>query len=105
MFRCLVWGTGEVFSSHYSLLKFFEEKQIITVVAVTGNNLFRDSIFDYRCLPKDQIDSNEFDIVIVMARKHKKDIENEARTIGFLPERIISYHQPNIQLFALIALM
>jgi len=42
--KCLIWGTGEIFYHSINLIRYFEEKNVIQICAITGNKTMYSQI-------------------------------------------------------------
>lgn len=67
MKRCLLWGTGKVFKTYYSTIKYYEAIEEIEVVGITSKEIMYKSIMGFDFIDKSLIDVNSIDKVIVMA--------------------------------------
>lgn len=91
MYKCVLWGTGAVFAENINLIRFYQLKGALQIVAVTSNEEGYNSILGYKWFSKREISSLEFDIVIVMtARKQYKSIMQEAEDMGIAGDK--SFH-------------
>ncbi len=88
--RCLLWGSGTTFYQYYHTIRSYESLGEILVCGVTSNDPIYSEIGGYSFIRKNEINNNDFDIVIVMSINDSviADIRNEAISMG-IPERMI----------------
>lgn len=67
MKKCLIWGTGVNFKENYYLIKYYELKKEISVIGVTSNDCFYNSIYGYKFIEKRFITQYTFDYLIIMS--------------------------------------
>ncbi|SEA10560.1 Uncharacterized protein, DUF1919 family [Pseudobutyrivibrio sp. ACV-2] len=89
MYKCLLWGMGKILIENINLIKYFETKGDIKVIAITGNE---DAVtfYGYKYINKMDINAEDYDLVIIMA-KSVTEIKNEAIKVGFPERKIIFY--------------
>lgn len=90
--RCLIWGTGIVYSQNFNCIKYQELSGNIQVIGVTSNTTVFKEILGYPYVYKENIKDLDFDIVIVMGDKLVfSEIKEEAMKLGISEKKIISY--------------
>ncbi len=89
--RCLLWGTGKDLVSNLYLIKYFEMLNKIIVYAVTSNDQLYDYVAGYQFVKKENINSKDFDVVLIMTSNIPfiKEIQQEAISIGVSESDII----------------
>lgn len=90
--RCLIWGTGIIYSQNINIIKYYEMLGTIEVVGVTSNTTAFRGILGYSYICKKHIKDLLFDIVVVMANGTTfSEIRKEAIGLGIDEEKIISH--------------
>lgn len=90
--KCLIWGTGLVYSQYINAIRYHELLGEIEVIGVTSNLGAYTDILGYPFICKESISQYEFDIVVVMAEHTTfSAIQKEAMEINIPSEKIISY--------------
>jgi uncharacterized protein (DUF1919 family) len=89
MKKCLIWGTSITFKENYHLIQYYEKTGQISVIGITSEQSYYESLFGYPFIEKSNIDIKSFDILIVMARKSFPEIQKEVARMGIEDERIV----------------
>lgn len=90
--KCLVWGTGIIYSQNINILKYYELLGNIKIVGVTSNNMLFAEVLGYPSIYKENIKDVFFDVVIVMGEgKVFREIVDDAMEIGIDKWKMISY--------------
>lgn len=89
--KCLVWGTGQAFSSYYHTIKYFEMVGQINVCGVTSNESVYNAFVGYRHIKKKDIKKEDYEVVILMALTKQLEIEmrEEVLDIGIAEYQIV----------------
>lgn len=89
MYKCLLWGTGKVFSYSTQVIKYYEHCQEIEIVGVTSNEKLYRQILGWPFIPKHEISDYSIDIVIVMIENPNITVFEEIYSKGFRYEDVI----------------
>ena len=90
--KCLIWGTGIIYSQNINNIKYYELLGSIQVVGVTSNTTAFGEILGYPYICKRNIKELIFDIVVIMGSGTTfSEIEKEARGLGIDKWKIVSY--------------
>lgn len=90
--RCIIWGTGVIYSQNINCIKYHEILGNIQVIGVTSQMDMFTEILGYPYVCKENIPDVSFDLIIVMAEKTVfQEIKREAIELGISEEKIISY--------------
>ena len=92
VYRVIIWGFGGIYNSHVNLLRYFEERGAIRVVALTATELpgFR-SIDGYPLVEVKDISKVCFDYIIVMSDAHFWDIAKVAVSNGIKERQLLPF--------------
>lgn len=92
VYRVIIWGFGGIYNSHVNLLRYFEERGAIRVVALTATELpgFR-SIDGHPLVEVKDISKVCFDYIIVMSNAYFWDIVKVAVSNGIEERRLLPY--------------
>ena len=86
----LIWGTGKVFNDTISAIMYHERRGNFKIKSVTSNDPDNYYIYNYNRVSKDNINTDNYDFVIIMAEDEKfRNIKTEALKIGFKEEQLI----------------
>ena len=96
MYKCLIWGNGKVFYDNINQLKALEYRKQILVIGVTGKIRTRNTYYGYNFIENKDLNSNEFDLVIIMSDKFYDEIESEAKELGIDSSKVITYRALNV---------
>lgn len=100
--KFIVWGIGAVYNKHLNLLRYYELKNEIEIVAVTANNLPAARTLDgYKLIHPDALSAVEFEYLVIMSDLQFMEIRDTALSIGVAAEKILSYKIldiPNLEL-------
>lgn len=100
MKKVLLWGMGKCFREYINVIKYYEILDSFLVVGVTSNMSVYEEFYGYKYIKKSDINSVEFDCIIVMTEeKAYKQILNEAFSLCIPRERIFHYKVLSIQGF------
>lgn len=92
MYKCVLWGTGNIFKRKIQNIKRYESQGILEIVAVTSNDVCNISDLQYQWISKKELPFLEFDLVIVMVHKDSfSEIVKEAKGFGISEKKIVSY--------------
>ena len=89
MKKGLIWGTGKIFNDTITAIKYHQNRGNFEIKAVTSKepNVY---IYDYARISKEDINSNDYDFVIIMAEGAiYNNIKSEALKHGFKKEQLI----------------
>lgn len=93
MKKVLLWGMGVCFNKNIALVRMSEIKGLFRVVGVTSNVRAYASYGGYSYVKKEDLNSLDFDVVIIMAEGKVSDsIRQEALAMGVPQECIWNYH-------------
>lgn len=91
--RLLLWGIGQVYNSVINLLKCYENLGQIEIVGITAQELpdFR-TLDGYTLVRKEEIQSLDFDYLLVMSDNFYDEIVSSAVSVADVPRsKIVSY--------------
>jgi uncharacterized protein (DUF1919 family) len=92
MYRIIVYGIGEQYNKNLNILKYYELTSQFDVVGVTAkwtpDSLNLDG---YRVIKLDELQSYEYDFIIIMSDIYFREIVNELVNIGIERTKIINY--------------
>lgn len=92
MYKCVLWGTGAIFSENINLIRYYEVKGDLQIIAVTSKDGSYNSVLGYKWCSKQEMSSLKFDIVIVMTTRNQYiSIVQEAENMGIAGDKIIPY--------------
>jgi len=92
MYRIVIWGIGAVYNRHVNLLKYYELKKEIKIVAVTSNNPPRvEFIDDYKIVKSKEISALEFDFILIMSDASVMEIRKTIIHMGVDEEKLLYY--------------
>lgn len=98
--KCLIWGSGKVFNKNIITIKYHEVLNKLKISAITSKSGVYDKILGIKFIKKEDINSKNYDYVIVMADAPLfQKIANEAQNMGFRENQIISYRPFNFEYF------
>lgn len=92
-YRIVIWGIGAVYNKHVNLLKYYEVKNEIEVVAVTSNDISsKTRIIDgFPVIELNELCSLKYDYLLIMNDTFYREIRETAIEMGVEEERIIHY--------------
>lgn len=92
-YKIVIWGVGAVYNKHVNLLKYYEVKNEIEVVAVTSNDISSKTrtIDGFNAIELNELGSLEYDYLLIMNDVFYKEIREMAIEMGVESERIIHY--------------
>ncbi|MBR2526535.1 hypothetical protein IKE67_08745, partial [bacterium] len=67
----LIWGTGKVFNDTISAIMYHERRGNFKIKSVTSNDPDNYYIYNYNRVSKDNINTDNYDFVIIMAEDEK----------------------------------
>lgn len=101
-YKFVVWGIGAAYNKHLNLLRYYELKNEIEVVAVTANDLPAAKTIDgYKLIHPSELSEVEFGYMMIMNEASFMEIRETALGIGVAAEKILSYKIldiPNLEL-------
>ena len=91
MLRCILWGAGWYFTKNINVIKEYETKGFIKVLAVTSKEYSEFSdLFGYSWKYKSEIKELEPDVIILMTnRRLYREICNEAEELGIGAKKVV----------------
>ncbi len=93
----LIWGMGTIYNKNVNILKYFELKKQIKVVAITSNDSYKIQEIDgYQICDKKEVQLLEIDYIIVMNDNYFEDIVKDIIELGYERRQIIHYRILNI---------
>lgn len=92
-YKIAVWGMGAVYNKHVNLLKYYEAKSEIEVVAVTANNIPWNAaaIDGFKLIELNELISLSYDYLLIMNDIYFKEIKQTAIELGVEKEKIMHY--------------
>lgn len=91
-YRLVIWGTGAVYNRHVNLLKYYELKNEIEIIAVTSSDIAHTQTIDgYKTVPLNGISSLTFDFILIMNDASVLEIKESAVNMGVGSEQILFY--------------
>lgn len=91
-YKLAVWGIGAVYNKHLNLLRYYELKNEIEVVAVTANDLPAAKAIDgYKLIHPSALPAVEFEYMMIMNDASFMEIRETALSIGIAAKKILSY--------------
>lgn len=92
MYKIVIWGMGAVYNRHVNLLKYYELKGEIKIVAVTSNNPPGIKFIDnYKVIEAREINFMDFDFVLIMNDASIMEIKDTITSMGINAEKILYY--------------
>lgn len=91
IYKVLIWGSGKVFYQNVNLLRHFELLGEIKIMGVTSDTTVFTKIMGITYIKKEDIQSQNYDVVIVMSDRYQQNILNQAKIMGFKESQVISY--------------
>ena len=103
-YRLVLWGVGNKYNALLNRIHDFEKEDQIRIVGVTANDgMPRARELDgYRIFPKNELNEQDFDYVVVLNERHFGEIRKEIETLLGTPEKVLSYRVfeiPNLRSF------
>lgn len=91
-YKLVIWGIGAVYNKHVNLLKYYEFKNEIEIVAITSSNSpCVEKIDDYELIRPNELCHLDFDFILIMSDTAVTDIREIIKKIGIKAEKILSY--------------
>ena len=92
MRRCVIWGAGDAYEAVINQIKFEELKGNLCCVAVLSKSMARfiKKRDGYDVIGKEELNTVEFDYLIIAANDAYEEILTEAVAMGISREKIIS---------------
>lgn len=91
-YKIVVWGIGATYNKHLNILRYYELKNEIEVIALTGNDIPKVRMIDgYRVIMLDDLDSLEYDYLLIMNERQYFDIREKAVALGVDVRKILHY--------------
>ena len=91
-YKIIVWGIGTAYNKHLNLLKYFELKNEIEVIAVTANDIPKVRTIDgYTVITLDDLSFLEYDYLLIMNDTEYFDIRDKAIASGVDVRKILHY--------------
>ncbi len=91
-YKLVVWGIGAAYNKHLNLLRYYELKNEIEVVAVTANDLPKAKAIDgYQLIHPSELLKIEFAYVMIMNDASFMEIRETACGMGIAAEKILNY--------------
>ena len=92
MYKMVIWGIGAVYNRHVNLLKYYEAKKEIEVIALTSSNPPSvRSIDGYKVIESREIRTLDFDFILVMNDGAATEIRETITNMGVDSEKLLHY--------------
>ncbi|MFC5528947.1 DUF1919 domain-containing protein [Cohnella yongneupensis] len=95
-YKCIVWGVGLDYDLYLNAVKHQERLGNIEIVGVTSNQSIYSRVDGYRFIPKEELKSIDFDLLIIASLGSFNAIRQDAIGRGIDARKLVS-----IKLFAL----
>lgn len=93
MQKLLIWGTGIEYDKCITLIRYYEKEKQFSVVGVTSNDAYYNTLDGYPFVPKERLMDTDWDWVMICAtNKLVPEIRKEAVTLGISEDVILSSH-------------
>lgn len=92
MYKIVVWGIGTIYNKHVNLLKYYESKREIEVIALTSSNPPKvRSIDGYKVIDSKEITSLVFDFILIMNDASAMEIREVITCMGVDAGKLLHY--------------
>lgn len=101
MKKIIIWGIGKVYNQMRNNISYFEKMKQIKVEYILVNNPFMKKLDGYVVKSSEEIETLDYDYIIIMSDDYYEEILNEALIKGVKRQKIIPYkilQIPNINL-------
>ncbi len=85
--RVILWGSGTYYNKYITLIKKFEENNILNVVGIYTRDCWCTKIDGYKIISN--IEKEDFDYIIIMSPKNFHEMLREAVLLGVEGDRLI----------------
>ena len=92
-YKVVLWGVGRIYNRLFNILKYFELKNEIEIVALTATNIPMIKYLDgYPVKTLDELEKIDYDLVIILNDIQEKEIFKAATELYGIPqEKLIFY--------------
>lgn len=92
MYKIVIWGIGAIYNRHVNLLKYYELKKEIDIIALTSNDPPKVKTIDgYKVIESKEINSLDFDFIMIMNDRSAMEIGKTITSMGVDVERLLHY--------------
>lgn len=101
--KIVLWGMGKEYNSKVNILKYYEAKGDIQIVALTSNELLPFKYLDnWEIINKEELNEIYFDLLIVMSEINYRSILKDIVSLGISKEKIVPCRVLDIPYFNFI---
>lgn len=92
-YKVVVWGTGAVYNKHVNLLKYYELKNEIEIIAITSKDLSVKvrSLDGFTAIEPKKLKQLKYDYLLIMNDVFYNEIRETAMKMGVKAEKILHY--------------
>ena len=93
MKKCIIWGTGYIFSKVINSIRYQEKCGGLSIIGVTSNNNLFENYIGYKCFLPSELIFLDFDYIIITAEgENVLDIKDEIIKMGISESKILRYN-------------